>query len=158
MNEQPIREGRSGLAERIHLLYRAAPPFVRTPGFWQLVRFAFAGLGVTLFSACVYMIAAYPFHVQPLVANVISYAFGFTASYAVHSRWSFASDDADRSEVETLLRFLMASVFAFALNSFWVWLATSYHELPPWAPVPAMVFITPLASFLINRYWVFRVA
>ena len=31
-------------------------------------------------------------------------------------------------------------------------------DLSPLAPVPAMIFVTPIASFLLNRYWVFRVA
>jgi putative flippase GtrA len=39
-----------------------------------------------------------------------------------------------------------------------VWLATGLLHLPPIAPVPAMIFVTPLASFLLNRYWVFEVA
>jgi putative flippase GtrA len=157
MSDRSAGERRSGLAGRLEALYQRAPAFVRTSAFWQLVRFAIAGFAVTLFSAGVYMIAAYPLHIRPLLANVISYAFGFTASYAAHSRWSFASD-AERGEAETLGRFVLASGFAFALNSFWVWLATSYHDLPAWAPVPAMVFATPLASFVLNRYWVFRVA
>jgi putative flippase GtrA len=54
------------------------------------------------------------------------------------------------------VRFLIGSAFAFALNSLWVWLATIWLRLPAWAPVPAMIFATPIASFLINRYWVFR--
>jgi putative flippase GtrA len=146
-----------GLAGRIEALYALAPPFARTQAFRQLLRYAFAGFGVTLFSALVYMIAAYPFHIRPLVANVISYAFGLAASYTAHSRWSFAADR-EGGELGAMMRFGVAAGFAFCLNSFWVWLATYYYHLAPWVPVPAMVFATPLASFLINRYWVFRVA
>jgi putative flippase GtrA len=145
----------SGLAGWAELLYRSAPAFVRTPAFRQLVRYALAGFAVTLFSAMVYMIAAYPLHIRPLVANVISYAFGLAASYTAHSRWSFAGER-KRSELGTMLRFGVAAGLAFGLNSFWVWLATVHYHLAPWVPVPAMVFATPLASFLINRYWVFR--
>lgn len=147
----------SGLAGRIEALWSLAPPFARTPAFRQLVRYGIAGIGVTLFSALIYMIAAYPLHIAPLLANVISYAFGLAASYTAHSRWSFAAEG-NRRELETMLRFGAAAGFAFALNTFWVWLATVHYHLAPWVPVPGMVFATPLASFLINRYWVFRVA
>jgi putative flippase GtrA len=52
----------------------------------------------------------------------------------------------------------VASGFAFLLNSFWVWLAIDAMRLPPLAPLPAMVVLTPLCSFILNRSWVFRAA
>ncbi|MDB5669208.1 MAG: hypothetical protein JWO25_167 [Alphaproteobacteria bacterium] len=140
---------------RLDALYALAPPAMRTEAFRQLARYVLAGFAVTLFSAAIYMVAAYPCHIRPLLANVVSYAFGLAASYTVHSRWSFASEG-ERRELDTMARFGVAAGFAFGLNSFWVWLGTVHYHLPAWVPVPAMVFATPLASFLINRYWVFR--
>jgi len=137
-------------------LIGSLPPFARSEAFLQLVRFAIAGLGVTLFSTLVYLTFAYPFHLKPMLANALSYCFGFVASYAAHSRWSFRSREGDDAFV--ILRFLAASGLAFALNSLWVWLATGLFHLPALAPVPAMMFATPLASFVLNRYWVFRAA
>ena len=96
-------------------------------------------------------------HVHPLVANVLSYVAGFAASYTVHSRWSFGADRRGE-EGTTLLRFVVASGIAFTLNSFWVWLTTIALHLSPLAPVPAMMFVTPLISFVLNRWWVFRAA
>jgi putative flippase GtrA len=144
-----IRSLRSAL-EGVH-------PAFASDAFWQLVRFAFAGLGVTLFSVMVYSAAAALLHIPPLAANSVSWVCGVSAGYAVHSRWSFAADKGE-GEGAMIVRFLMASGFGLALNSFWVWLATSYFQLPPLAPVPAMMFVTPFASFLLNRYWVFEVA
>jgi putative flippase GtrA len=132
-------------------------PLLGSEAFWQLVRFAVAGLGVTLFSVMVYSAAAVLLKVPPLVANTMSWLCGVGAGYAVHSRWSFAADRG-AGEGSMILRFLTASGFAFALNSFWVWALTGPLHLPPLAPVPAMMFATPLASFLLNRYWVFRAA
>jgi putative flippase GtrA len=137
----------------VELLPEALRPVVRSEAFAQLVRFVIAGLGVTLFSSLVYLTFVYPFHLRPLAANALSYVAGVAAGYAVHSRWSFRAGGEDAGMV---VRFLIGSAFAFALNSLWVWLATIWLRLPPWAPVPAMIFATPLASFLINRYWVFR--
>jgi putative flippase GtrA len=141
------------------LLAVAGPlrPLLESKGFLQLVRFAIGGFGVTVLAVLVYAGFATILHVHPLVANVLSYAVGLVASYTVHSRWSFGADR--RGEEGTaLLRFLLASGIAFTLNSFWVWLTTIALHLSPLAPVPAMMFVTPLISFVLNRWWVFRAA
>jgi putative flippase GtrA len=144
------------MSGKIDALIGVLPPFARSEAFVQLVRFAIAGLGVTLFSTLVYLTFAYPFHLKPMQANALSYCAGFIASYAAHSRWSFRARAGE--DAFMILRFVAASGFAFALNSLWVWLATGLFHLPALAPVPAMVFATPLASFVLNRYWVFRAA
>jgi putative flippase GtrA len=143
----------------MRLVLRFVPPALRplvaTDAFAQLARYVIGGLAVTFFSVCVYSLFAVPLHVAPLVANALSYAAGLAAGYAVHSRWSFRART-EGEEAAMVLRFLAASAIAFALNSFWVWLATGLLRLPPLAPVPAMLFATPLASFVLNRCWVFR--
>jgi putative flippase GtrA len=135
----------------------ASHPAFASQAFWQLVRYAVAGLAVTCFAAAIYTAAATLLGVQPLVANAISALCGVTASYIVHRHWSFAPER-DGGEAGMILRFLAGAALAFALNSLWVWLATGLLHLPPIAPVPAMLFVTPFASFLLNRYWVFEVA
>ena len=146
---EAIRRARSTV-EAIH-------PAFASEAFWQLVRFAVAGLCLTAFAVSIYSAAATLFHVTPLIANGLSWVCGVTAGYAIHSRWSFATEK-EGAEASTIARFLLVYVFALGLNSFWVWLATSYLHFPPLAPVPAMIFVTPLASFLLNRYWVFEAA
>jgi putative flippase GtrA len=125
-------------------------------GFRQLLRFVVGGLAVTLFSAAIYATAVW-LDVLPLAANVISHGCGMAAGYAVHSRWSFKADT-DDGERAMIVRFLIASAFAFLLNSLWVWLAVDVMRLHPLTPLPAMVVLTPLFSFALNRYWVFRAA
>ena len=89
----------------------------------------------------------------PLFANAISTACGIVVGYLVHSRWSFRAGAGD--EAAMALKFLVAAGAAFALNSLWVWLAVHALHLPAWTPVTGMVFATPLASFAVNRWWVF---
>ena len=121
--------------------------------FGQLVRFAVAGVGVTLFAAGLYLLAALVFHLPPLIANAVSTGFGVIVGYAIHSRWSFRAGAGDDRAMGA--KFLVAAAGAFALNSFWVWLAVHAFHLPAWTPVTGMVFVTPLASFAANRWWVF---
>lgn len=124
--------------------------------FRQLVRFVIGGMAVTLFSAAIYAAAVF-LGVAPLAAIVISHGCGMAAGYAVHSRWSFSADT-DNGERGMIVRFLAASSFAFLLNSLWVWLAVDVMRLHALAPLPAMIVLTPLFSFALNRYWVFRAA
>jgi putative flippase GtrA len=119
----------------------------------QLVRFAVAGAGVTLFAAGVYLLAAMRLGVAPLAANTISTACGVVVGYWIHSRWSFRAGDGDHAA--QVAKFLICAGAAYALNSFWVWLAVHALGLPAWTPVTGMVFVTPLVSFAANRYWVF---
>lgn len=135
----------------------AIHPALDTEGFWQLVRFALGGLGVTVLAATVYSAAVILLAMPPLAANAVSWVFGVAASYTVHSRWSFAADKS-RGEGGMIGRFLIVAGLAFGLNSLWVWLMTGLLGLHPLAPVPAMVFVTPFASFLLNRFWVFKAA
>ena len=135
----------------------AIHPALAGDAFWQLVRFGIGGLGVTLFSVVIYSVAAAMLHVAPLIANGMSWCCGVVAVYLVHSRWSFAAERSG-GEGRMIARFLAVAAFALALNSLWVWVLTGLLHLHPLAPVPAMLFVTPLLSFLLNRYWVFEVA
>lgn len=130
----------------------AAEAWLASEAFGQLVRFAIAGGGVTLFAAGVYLATAMALHVAPLAANAISTGFGMIVGYVVHSRWSFRAEGDDRTMAA---KFLLAATVGFALNSFWVWLAVHAFHLPAWTPVTGIVFATPLATFAAHRYWVF---
>jgi putative flippase GtrA len=121
----------------------------------QLLRFGIAGLGVTLLSALIYLAAVYGLRLPPLGANLVSHLLGLVAGYALHSRWSF-SDRSSSDDLRTVGRFCAVSAFTFLLNGFWVAVTTLALGLPAIAPVPLMVIVTPLASFLLNRSWVFR--
>jgi putative flippase GtrA len=127
------------------------------PATKQLLRYAFGGLCVSQLAAAVYSALVVLLAVHPLLANALSTAFGLLAGYLVHSRWSFAADGSGGEGLQ-VARFLLASFVAFLINSLWVWLLVLNLHMPPLAPVPLMMFLTPWISFLLNRYWVFRVA
>ena len=125
------------------------------PAVRQLMRYAIAGFCVTQFAAAVYSTVIFLSRLDPLIANAISTAFGLCAGYFAHSRWSFAVGNSDNERMQ-IGRFLLASLIAFLINSFWIWLLVKILLLSPYAPVPLMMVATPCISFLLNRYWVFR--
>lgn len=130
---------------------------LEAPATRQLLRYALAGLCVTQFAALVYSGFVVLLGFNALVANVLSTACGLCVGYVVHSRWSFAAAAAPNEGLQ-IGRFLLASLFAFIVNTSWVWLLVQQAHLPPLAPVPLMMLATPWISFLLNRYWVFKAA
>ena len=127
------------------------------PAARQLLRYAFAGFCVTQFAACIYAALVTFGHIPAFRANMMSASCGLIVGYVVHSRWSLAGGTAP-TEHGKVGRFLLSSSLAFAINSLWVWLLVSNLHLPPLAPIPLMMGATPLMSFLLNRYWVFKAA
>jgi putative flippase GtrA len=135
---------------------RRAQQVLAHPASRQLIRYVIAGLLVTQFATLIYSMLVVQ-HVMPYLANVGSTACGLVAGYTVHSRWSFKDGRKD-SETLQLGRFLTASAVAFAINNFWIFLTVKQLGLGPLAPVPLMMAATPVLSFLLNRYWVFKAA
>jgi putative flippase GtrA len=142
-----------GLIER---RFPALTPIWAMPATRQLIRYAFAGFCITQLAACIYSALVFFLQLDPLAANVLSTGCGLSAGYVVHSRWSFAT--AATNEGWQVGRFLLASFFAFVINSMWVWFLVKNLRLPPLTPVPFMMFATPWISFLLNRHWVFKAA
>lgn len=125
------------------------------PATRQLVRYAIAGFCVTQFAAGVYSALIFFLAIDPLQANSMSTMCGLVAGYLAHSRWSFAVGGSTHEHLQ-VGRFLLASLLAFLINSFWIWLLVRTFNMSPYAPVPLMMLATPCISFLLNRYWVFR--
>jgi putative flippase GtrA len=113
----------------------------RTAVFGQVARFAVTGGLVTALGALVYWVPATYFGVAPLLANFFAYLAAMISGYVLHSRWSFKGHGSRDNVVRTTGRF--------------VWLLTGVLGGPTWWPVLTMLFVTPAATFLLNRYWVF---
>jgi putative flippase GtrA len=121
----------------------------------QLFRYAVTGGFVTALGICVYLLAAGPLEIAPLLANVLAYVTCVAVGYVIHSRWSFRGYGRRDSVARTTSRFLMVSLVSFALNSFFVWLLTGPMHGPDWWPTVPMLFVTPFVTFALNRRWVF---
>ena len=55
----------------------------------------------------------------------------------------------------TTFRFFIVSLVSFALNAFWTWLFATRLGLEKHVPLIPISFVTPAATFLLNRKWVF---
>lgn len=121
----------------------------------QLVRFAITGGLVTALSLCVYALIALWYRGSPQLANLSAYAVAAATGYVMHSRFSFRGHGQRDNVTRRTIRFAIVSLVSLALNSFWVWLVTQPLGLGPEWPMVPMLFVTPLATFFLNRQWVF---
>lgn len=130
--------------------------FRRTPLFGQLVRFVIAGGLTTALYTVVYSPLAGLKITSEQVANLCGYLVAVASGYLLHSRWSFRGHGAGVSQ--TSWRFFLVSLFSYGTNTFWVWLLTDDAAMagPWWWPLPPILFVTPVVTFLLNRLWVFR--
>ena len=123
--------------------------------FGQLVRYAITGGFVTALGIAVYLAAAMPLGIAPLIANVLAYAVCVAVGYVIHSKWSFRGHGRRDNLARTTSRFFVVSLVSFALNSIFVWLLTGPLDGPDWWPTIPMLFVTPFVTFALNRRWVF---
>ena len=121
----------------------------------QLVRYVVIGGFVTALGAAIYYGCAEFLHIEPLIANLIAFIVGVVIGYFLHSQVSFRGHGARDDLARTGGRFIAVNLFGLTLNSFWVWSLVHWADGPNWWPIVPMVFVTPLATFLMHRHWTF---
>lgn len=126
------------------------------PVLGQLVRYAITGGAVTLLGGALYtgLVLATPIH--PQAAMFAAYLVCVAIGYVMHSRWSFHGHGGRDRLLARTARFLAVSLVSYGLNAFFTWLCTEPLALPEWTPVLPLLFVTPFATFALNRQWVFR--
>ncbi len=123
--------------------------------FGQLDRFAMVGLSLAvIYSAIYWYLATYV--MPPVVAVLIAFLVAVSIGFVLHSRWSFRGHG--KSEDRAMkMKFLAVQGSGFLLNEAFTWVLTGplVHG-PTWWPLIPAIFVTPLATFILNRQLVFR--
>jgi putative flippase GtrA len=121
----------------------------------QLVRFAIVGFGLAVVYSGIYWYLA-TYIMPPVVAVLIAFLVSVSIGFVLHSRWSFRGHG--RTEDNRLkVKFLLVQISGFVLNEIFTWVLTGplVHG-PTWWPLVPAIFVTPLATFILNRQLVFR--
>lgn len=123
----------------------------------QIVRFGIAGLLSTLIYSAVYLpLSAYVFAREHAVYAVpFAFVVAVTAGFFLHSAWSFKGHGARDTSGRQHVKFVVVQLFGLVLNAGFTWVLTALLHQPNWAPLIPIVTITPLATFALNRQWVF---
>ena len=123
--------------------------------FAQLVRFTIVGLSLAVvYSAIYWYLATYV--MTPVAAVVIAFLVSVCIGFVLHSRWSFRGHG-KREDRAMKIKFLLVQGSGFLLNEAFTWVLTGplVHG-PTWWPLIPAIFVTPLATFMLNRQLVFR--
>lgn len=121
----------------------------------QLVRYAITGGGITLLGGALYTGLVLTTTIHPQLAMFAAYVVCVAVGYFLHSRWSFRGHGNRDNPSRTTLRFFIVSLVSYGMNASFTWLCVTALGLPEWTPVMPLLFITPLATFALNRRWVF---
>src|SRR5438045_4375337 len=123
--------------------------------FRQLFRFAL----VVFFLAGVYSVIYWylaTYVMPPMVAVIIAFVVAVSIGFVLHSRWSFRGHG-KREDRRMKIKFLAVQGSGFVLNEIFTWVLTGplFHG-PTWWPLIPAIFVTPFATFALNRQLVFR--
>ncbi|HEX8840654.1 MAG TPA: GtrA family protein [Sphingomicrobium sp.] len=122
--------------------------------FGQLVRFAIVGFSLAVvYSAIYWYLATYV--MSPVAAVVIAFLVSVSIGFVLHSRWSFRGHG-QREDHALKVKFLLVQLSGFVLNEIFTWVLTGPLHSPTWWPLVPAIFVTPLATFALNRHLVFR--
>lgn len=125
----------------------------------QFVRYGLIGFSVTCRQAIVYWLLVEYAHLHSQIANIAGYICAVCLGYVLHGEYTFsgtARPENGAAHVARGSRFVIASLVSWGLNALWVWLCVSWRGWPTWAPIPAMLFVTPALVFVLNKKWVFK--
>jgi putative flippase GtrA len=124
----------------------------------QLIRFGIAGGISTVIYSAVYLPLAYFVLPKNMAVLAVPPAFlvAVTCGFFLHSFWSFKGHGTRDQSGRQHLKFLIVQGFGLVLNALFTWVITGplFHG-PQWLPLVPIVLITPLATFALNRQWVF---
>ena len=120
---------------------------------FQLVRFALVGFFLAgIYSAIYWYLAT--FVIPPVLAVVIAFLVAVSIGFVLHSRWSFKGHG-KREDRRMKIKFLAVQSSGFLLNEAFTFILTGPMNGPTWWPLVPAIFVTPLATYVLNRQLVF---
>lgn len=97
--------------------------------------------------------------ITPLLANLVAFLIAFIFSYVGHFFWTFRAQTQGHTVHKAFayqLRFMTVAIIGLLLNSFAVWAVTEWLQLDYLFALVPMVFIVPLVTFALAKFWAFR--
>lgn len=122
----------------------------------QLARYAFSGGVVAALGVATYTGWAIVLDRSAAIANLLAYLVTVSTGFFLHGALSFSGVDHGRPTLAKAARFVMVSWISLGLNAGFVWLSTDMMGWAKWTPIPFMVLITPVISFVVLRVFVYR--
>jgi putative flippase GtrA len=120
----------------------------------QLIRFVIVGgLSTVVYAAVYWPLATYV--IAPVLASVAGFLVAVVFGYVFHSRWSFKGHSAEQGP-GTQAKFFAVQSAGMVMNAGFTWALTGgLVQGQTWWPLVAVVLVTPLVTFALNRWLVF---
>lgn len=120
----------------------------------QVIRYGAVGLFNTVSGlAVIYALKLFA-GAGDVLANSIGYAAGMAISFGLNGGWTFNYQGA---QIHALGRFVVTMAVSYSLNLLTVLLAIHHGGLNPYVAQALGVPPFTLCSFLLSKYWVFKV-
>ena len=122
----------------------------------RVVRFVLVGGAATLVHVSIALLALHAAGAAPHLANLCGFIVAVVFSYVMHSRVTFRHGGSGKGRGGRVLpRFALVAGLGFVISSGAVsgFLALGLAES---LAVPLAALVVPVASYLANRFWVFR--
>ncbi len=140
-------------------MIRSAATYLQANPIWgQLARFAVAGgISTVIYAAVYYPLITWVFRARADAVYAVPFAFAVavTAGFFLHSRWSFKGHGMRTSGGAQPAKFVFVQAVGLAMNAAITWGWTVLLGWPAVTALVPVVTITPLATFALNRAWVF---
>ncbi|MGV8834210.1 MAG: GtrA family protein [Devosia sp.] len=121
----------------------------------QVVRFGISGLSSTIVYFLLTIGLVQAAGMAPINASVAGYAVSLVFSYLLQSRFTFRVSRDSRAQV---LRFVVISLFGFAVSYTSMRYFTDMLGLPYVVGALVVCVVLPVANFVIFKHWVFASA
>ena len=92
----------------------------------QIFKFVIVGGTATILDWIIYYICYNFFHIEPLIANIISFTISVIYNYIASVTWVFDVNK-EKSKVRIFIEFIIFSILGFLLSEFLLWLGI--HKL-----------------------------
>ncbi|MBB3764677.1 GtrA family protein [Sphingomicrobium lutaoense] len=136
-------------------IFDALPPDQRVVA-GQVIRYAAAGLGITIAFSFAYWAIAEWGGVDPNLSLAIAFVLFSGIGYVIHGRFSFAGHGSRDRPLHRGSRFFIVNLAGFFLNQFWVWLLVKQMDGATWWPTLLFVLVTPWLTFALHRRFVYQ--
>lgn len=118
----------------------------------EVIVFGLVGILATLTHYLIALLVVKWAGVGVLYANVFAYCVAVVVSFLGHSRLTFRAD-LDRGR---FAKFVAASLSALAVSQSLLFVLTRLAIFDYQVNILAAVFVVPLYSFILNKFWVYR--
>jgi putative flippase GtrA len=122
--------------------------------FKTIFRFAIVGVVATLTHMLLALTLLNLGGLPPLPANILAFCVAFFVSFAGHSFWTFRGHGAELKA--SMVRLLITAGCGFLLNNGTLWLLLVLTALGDDLSVILAALVVPPATYLMNKFWVFR--